>query len=153
MQLCAPQDSGIPGHAQNTSGRTHCRSVFIRSQHPSKASLLQARPRGSPRTAGQYDAVCSRKKQRPQNKLLGLRQPALELSNKQAPAGEGSRWSKLYNTPFIGPKHRLCPSLTNRSLASPWTSISSTKGGDWKNCSKEERLGNTELSQVYVKLP
>lgn len=51
MKLRWSQNSGIPGHAQNTSGRAHWRSVFMRSRHPSKASLLQARPKRSPRTA------------------------------------------------------------------------------------------------------
>lgn len=53
------------------------------------------------------------------------------------------------------PYTQALPQPTEGSWASPCTSgasISSTKEGYWRNWSKEEKLGNKELSQVYIKL-
>lgn len=94
-----------------------------------------------------------------QYKLSSLSQPcSVAFQQNEAPAAEGCCWSMLawtlHNAPFIGPKHGLCPSPTERSWASPCTlgaSIYSTEGGNWRNWSKEEKLGSRKLSQVHIK--
>lgn len=121
MKLRWSQNSGIPGHAQNTSGRAHWRSVFMRSRHPSKASLLQARPKRSPRTADPYDAVCTRERERPRNKLFGQRQPARRLfsraGHQQGKGAVGACWSK-----FSTILHSLAPNTGSApaSLRDRW---------------------------------
>lgn len=95
--------------------------VFMRSQHSRKASLFQPRPKRSPRTASQYDAVCSGERELPQNKLFRLREPALELSNRtghqQGTSAVGACWSKLSTI-----LHSLAPDTGSApaSLRDPW---------------------------------
>lgn len=136
----------------------------MRSQAARKEFLLQTKPNRRPRLTGQRDALWSREaaeRESPQNRIFGLRQPgSVAFQQKGALAGEstvGACWHKLSiilhsmatttgSAPALLRNHQQVPAPQRPPF------FSSTKGCDWTNCSKEEKLGNKQLSQVYLKL-